>query len=257
MDRSQAEWSVRPQPRISVIVPALNESATIDATLEYLIALQGVSEVIVVDGGSRDDTVVRAARHGIRLLACGSGRGRQMHAGAMAATGDVLWFVHADTTPAADAPYAIAAALLDPRVGGGNCEIRFSGDFLSARFLTWLYHHLAILGLRYGDSGYFVRRTEYLAVGGFRPYPIFEDLDLMRRLRRRGRFVRVPAVVTTSSRRFEGRWFALVFARWTLLQIFYWIGVSPNWIGRFYRHVRLPGRRGRRRFGAGAASVAG
>jgi hypothetical protein len=113
------------------------------------------------------------------------------------------------------------------------------------------------LGLRYGDSGYFVRRTEYIAVGGFRPYPIFEDLDLMRRLRRRGRFVRINTIVTTSSRRFEGRWFALVFARWTLLQVLYWLGVSPNWIGRFYEHVRVPGRRGRRRIGAGAASAAG
>jgi hypothetical protein len=125
----------------------------------------------------------------------------------------------------------------------GNFEIRFSGDFLAARFLTWLYHHLALLGLRYGDSGYFVRQSQYIAVGGFRPFPIFEDLDLMRRLRKRGRIVRSPAAVVTSSRRFEGRSFAAVFAWWTVLQLLYWVGVSPIWLGRLYRHVRTPGRR--------------
>src|SRR5947209_5860005 len=176
MGMSHAESSAQPHPRIAIIVPVLNEAAMIDAALEHLIALPGVIEVIVVDGRSIDDTVARATQYGVRLLTCDSGRGRQMHAGAQAATCDVLWFVHADTLPEPEAVHAIAAALADPRVVGGNCEIRFAGGFLSARFLTWLYHYLAILGLRYGDSAYFVRRSEYLAVGGFRPYPIFDDL---------------------------------------------------------------------------------
>ena len=164
-----------------------------------------------------------------------------MAAGAAAAGGEVLWFLHADTLPPPDAMAHITAALADPAVVGGNFEIRFDGDFAAARFLTWLYRHLALIGLRYGDSAYFVRRSDYEAVGGFRPYPIFEDLDLLRRLRKRGRFVRVPAVVTTSSRRFHGRSFAVVFAWWAVLQCLYWIGVSPVRLGRWYRHVRSPG----------------
>ena len=163
-----------------------------------------------------------------------------MCAGAAAAGGEVLWFLHADTLPPPDAVAQISAALTDPDVVGGNFEICFDGDLVAARFLTWLYRYLALIGLRYGDSGYFVRRSHYEAVGGFRPYPIFEDLDLLRRLRKRGRFVRVPAVVTTSSRRFRGRSFALVFARWAVLQVFYWVGVSPVRLGRWYRHVRSP-----------------
>lgn len=124
---------------------------------------------------------------------------------------------------------------------GGNFEIMFAGDFFSGRLLTLVYRHLARIGLLYGDSGYFVRRPAYENVGGFRPHPIFEDLDLLRRLRKKGRFVRVPAVVSTSSRRFEGRWFALVFARWAVLQILYWLGVPPARLGRWYGHVRVPG----------------
>lgn len=230
-------------PTLSVVIPALNEAASIEQTLAALRRVPGIFEVIVVDGQSRDDALDRAARLGARVLTAPRGRGAQMHAGAQAAGGEVLWFLHADTLPPPDAAGRIADALIDPAVAAGNFEIRFAGEFAAARFLTRLYHHLALLGLRYGDSGYFVRREAYAAVGGFRPHPIFEDLDLMRRLRRRGLFVRVPATVVTSSRRFEGRSFAVVFARWTILQTLYWLGVPPVWLGKLYRHVRLPGRR--------------
>lgn len=224
--------------RVSVVIPTLNEAGNIDATLNALRVTPGILEVIVVDGGSRDDTIARAARHGIRVLSHPAGRGAQMHAGALVAAGDVIWFLHADTLPPLRACTAITAALADPTTVAGNFEICFAGQFAAARFLTRLYRHLAVLGLRYGDSGYFVRRAEYVAVGGFNPYPIFEDLDLMCRLRKRGRFVRVPATVTTSSRRFEGRFFALVFTWWSVLQVLYWIGVPPSWLGRLYRHIR-------------------
>ena len=228
--------------RLSIVIPVLNESATIDATLRAVAANVGPAEVIVVDAGSTDDTVAIAARPGTAVIQSARGRGAQLHAGATAATGDVLWFLHADTLPPAGATAAIAAALADPRTVAGHFRIRFAGGFAAARFLTWLYRYLGWIGLRYGDSGYFVRRADYDAVGGFRPYPIFEDLDLMRRLNRRGRFVRVPATVITSSRRFEGRAFAGVFARWAFMQVLYWCGASPVWLGRFYHHVRLPGR---------------
>jgi len=97
---------------------------------------------------------------------------------------------------------------------------------------------LVWLGLRYGDSGIFVRRTAYERVGGFAAYPIFEDLDLLRRLKTEGRFVTLPGPLITSSRRFEGRNFALVFGRWALMQILYWAGVHPRRLGRLYEPVR-------------------
>ncbi len=229
-------------PWLSIIVPVLNEAAAIDEVLTVLLTVVRPGEVIVVDGGSTDGTPALAGRPGVRVLTAPRGRGSQLHAGGAAAAGDVVWFLHADTLPPADAAARIAAALADPRTVAGNFKIRFAGDFAAARFLTRLYRYLSWIGLRYGDSGYFVRRADYAAVGGFRPFPIFEDLDLMRRLKRRGRFVRVDATVVTSSRRFEGRPFVGVFARWAFMQTLYWLGVSPVRLGRLYHHVRVPGR---------------
>ncbi len=97
---------------------------------------------------------------------------------------------------------------------------------------------LRILGLCYGDSGIFIRRDIYHRIGGFRALALFEDLDLLRRLRRAGRFVHLPAKIRTSSRRFEQRNFALVWLHWTALQVLYWCGISPNRLARWYRHVR-------------------
>jgi rSAM/selenodomain-associated transferase 2 len=221
-------------PILSIIIPALNEEEQIGATLDALGGMPGEFEVIVVDGGSRDRTAELARSRGAILLITEPGRGRQMHAGAGVVRGETLWFLHADTRPPADAARRIAAALADPSVVGGNFEIVFGGVSRPARFLNRLYPRLRLLGLAYGDSAYFVRRSAYEQVGGFRPYPIFEDVDLLRRLRRVGRFVHLPAAVVTSSRNFEGRAFLPVFARWVALQVLYWLGVSPVRLGRHY-----------------------
>jgi GT2 family glycosyltransferase len=163
-----------------------------------------------------------------------------MHAGALASRGDILWFLHADTLPPEDATDRIREVLADPMTVAGHFALRFDGDRRAARLLTWVYPRLRYLGLCYGDSGIFVRREVYERVGGFRPYPIFEDLDLLARLRRQGRVARLPAAVVTSSRRFEGRSFTLTFAWWTALQILYWAGVPPRHLGRLYAQIRGP-----------------
>lgn len=154
------------------------------------------------------------------------------------ATGDVLWFLHADCTPAPEACRAIRSVLKDPKVAGGHFILRFSGQGRGARILTRVYPWLRWLGLCYGDSGIFVRREVYEAVGGFRPLPLFEDIDLVRRLRRVGGFCRVACPLVASARRFEHRNFAGMFAQWTGLQILYWLGVSPSWLARRYALVR-------------------
>ena len=228
----------REAPQISVIIPALDEAHAIGAALDAASRVRGVVELIVVDGGSADGTAEVARGRGARVVGSARGRGAQMHAGAQAARGEVLWFLHADTLAPADAGERIVDALGDPRAVGGNFRIRFDGASGAARFLTWLYPRLRLLGLAYGDSGFFVRRAAYERAGGFKPFPIFEDLDLLRALWRQGRFVQADACVVTSSRRFEGRSFALTFARWSLLQALYWLGVSPHALVRLYAPVR-------------------
>jgi rSAM/selenodomain-associated transferase 2 len=229
---------------VSVVIPTLNEAHSIGATLGALELVRGKLETIVVDGGSTDETVEIARAHGACVVNSARGRGAQMHAGACAAKGQALWFLHADTHAPADAAEQIQEALSDARNAGGNFQIRFDGERRAARFLTWLYPQLRRLGLAYGDSALFMRREAYERAGGFKPLPVFEDLELLRALRRVGRVVCVPSTVVTSSRRFEGRSFALTFARWSFMQALYWAGVSPQTLGRFYAPIRIRRARG-------------
>jgi rSAM/selenodomain-associated transferase 2 len=223
---------------LSIIIPALNEAHALGATLDAVAQVRGDKEVIVVDGGSLDSTVEVARERGAQVVKSERGRGAQMHAGACVAQGEVFWFLHADTIPPAEAAERIFEALKDTTVVGGNFDVRFDGERYAARFLTWLYPRLRRLGLCYGDSAIFVRREDYKRAGGFQPFPIFEDLDLIRQLRRRGPLVHLPTIVTTSSRRFEGRSFALTFTRWAMMQGLYWLGVHPSALGRLYAPIR-------------------
>ena len=224
--------------RVSIIIPALNEETQIQATLRALNALPGDKEIIVVDGGSSDRTVPLARNCGACVLSSQRGRGTQMRAGAAYATGDVLWFVHADTRPLCDALAEITQALENPAVLAGNFGLLFDGPSRAARQLTVIYPWLRLLGLSYGDSGLFVRRKVYERIGGFRPVALFEDLDLLRRLKRQGRFVHLASRMLTSSRRFEDRNFALIWLHWTTLQLLYWCGVPADVLARWYSHAR-------------------
>jgi len=199
--------------------------------------LRGEFEVIVCDGGSADATVETARQCGLRVIEAPRGRGPQMNAGARSAKGETLLFLHSDTRLPEDALALVADALTDDRVCGGNFSLKFGGDTRAARLLTRIYPFLRLGGMIYGDSAIFVRRRVFDRLGGYGEYPIFEDCDLYRRMRRLGRFVRLNACATTSSRRFEGR-FIRTFALWTLMQVLYWLGVNPNLLNRLYKPLR-------------------
>jgi rSAM/selenodomain-associated transferase 2 len=226
--------SARPRPTLSIIIPALNEADSIAATLDAVTQLPGSVELLVVDGGSDDDTREIARAAGAKVICSERGRGVQLQTGAREALGEVLWFLHADTIVPRDSTEPIVGALSDPAVVGGNFEVHFSGSGRAASFMTWLYPRLRRLGLCYGDSAIFVRREAYCRAGGFKALPIFEDLDLLRELRRIGKFVHLSSTVVTSSRRFEQRGFLVTFTRWVFMQLLYWLGVSPSRLGRFY-----------------------
>ena len=244
LQTERSEHARRESPELSVVIPALNEACSLNETLAAVGRVRGSLEVIVVDGGSEDETIEIARRHHALVIRAERGRGAQMHAGACAASGRALWFLHADTLAPADAAERIRVALGDPATVGGNFGIRFDGDQRAARFLSWLYPQLRRLGLAYGDSGIFARSDAYELIGGFKPYPVFEDLDFICRLGRAGRVTLLPSVVTTSSRRFENRSFAWTFARWATMQLLYWAGVHPRTLARLYVPVRREVRRG-------------
>ena len=222
--------------RISVIIPALNEESCLERTLQAVRALDPF-EVIVADGGSADHTV-EIASAAAKVVRAPRGRGAQQRAAACVAGGDVLWFLHADTVPALGALDAIRSCLRDARTVGGNFSLSFDGGARAARQLTRIYPWLRLLGLCYGDSGIFVRASVYSQAGGFQPYPLFEDADLVRRIRRFGAFRNLADTLTTSSRRFENRNFAVMFGEWTALQLLFWAGVSPYRLAKLYKPVR-------------------
>jgi rSAM/selenodomain-associated transferase 2 len=228
------------RPSVSVIIPTFNEEESITSTLRAVALVDGEFEVIVADAGS-DDRTIEIAREFCARVIGGSerGRGTQMHKGAQAARGQTLLFLHADTIAPPDLVKQINKALLhDVTAVGGNLEIRFDGTSRAAAFMTWLYPKLGKLGLCYGDSGIFVRASVYNEIGGFNSFPLFEDLDFIKRLKKRGRMIHLPVALVTSSRRFEGRRFPFTFTRWFILQALYWIGVSPRTLGKLYAPFR-------------------
>lgn len=226
---------------LSVVMPVLDEAARIGARLAELGRLDGVGEVIVVDGGSRDGTAALAAAvPGVRTLRARRGRGPQMNAGAAAAGGAVLLFLHADVSLPADAAARIAAALADPAVVGGAFRTWHVAD--GGR--NWLgpLLHLADVRSRttrlpYGDQAMFVRRDAFVAVGGFPEQPLMEDLELSRRLRGHGRLVTVAASVRVSGRRFLSQPLRAVVAL-RLLPALYRLGVTPERLARLYGNPR-------------------
>jgi len=196
-------------------------------------------EVVVADGSSPDDTVARARAAGARVVVAPKGRGAQLDAGARAAEGDVLLFLHADAVLEPGAREAIARALADPAVVGGNFRLVFDGAKTAAR-LFGLANDVRrrLFAVYYGDSALFVRRETFLAIGGVRPLPIFEDYDFVRRLERSGATAYVRDVsVRASSRRFAGRP-VRTLALWTTLQLLYSAGLPAERLARWYRDAR-------------------
>lgn len=227
-------------PTFSVIVPALDEAGEIRATLEAARrALGPDAELIVVDAGSRDATREIAGPLAT-VLAGPAGRGRQLNAGAEAAAGRILLFLHADTRLPAAARSRILDSLRDPRVAGG-C-FRFGLHPPPRRLNLYRLLELAVdLRTRLfrtatGDQAIFTRREVFRAVGGFPDLSLFEDVVFVRRLRRRGRFAPLRAVARTSRRRWERDGFWRTVALHWLLRTGFWAGVSPErlagWYGR-------------------------
>ncbi len=219
---------------LSVVIPALDEGDRIEAALASA-AAPGV-EVLVVDGGSRDDTVPRAERAGARVLRSERGRAAQLQAGARASHGDVVLFLHADTRLPAGWPHAVNDALRDPAVAGGAFRFRFDRRDASLLLVEWGARlRGAIFRLPYGDQALFLRRRVLDALGGVPQVPIFEDLDLVRGIRRAGRLALLPLPATTSSRRYLDRGVGRTMLRHGVAALAWAVGADRGRVAAWYR----------------------
>ncbi len=221
---------------ISIIIPTLNEAENLRRLLPMLNADDGMTETIVVDGGSKDRTAEIAREHGATVIVSPPGRGAQLAAGAAQAKGDIFLFLHADSHWPRGGLAAIQKALeANPNAPGGNFRLLFNADDGFSRWLNGFYAFIRWLGFYYGDSGLFVRANVYRALGGVRPIALMEDYDFVRRLERAGTTICVKSPpLVTSSRRFENRHPIAIVSGWVVIHVLYFIGVSPNRLARLY-----------------------
>ena len=232
--------TLNPQPStlsISVIIPTLNEAPRI-AELIASTRQVGECEIIVVDGGSTDGTLERASSADI-VLSSEPGRAKQQNAGAAASRGDVLLFLHADCRLPVGAFEAIRAAMQDERTVGGCFQQRIAADGWAYRWLErGNARRVRWLGMAYGDQGIFVRRRVFEELGRFADVKLMEDVLLMKRLRRTGRFVLLDERLSVSARRWKRHGIVRQTLRNWLLLTLAMCGVSPNRLARFYPHAR-------------------
>lgn len=225
-------------PVISIVMPVLDESAGIATALSALQPLRAAgAEVIVVDGGSHDDTVALATPLADRVIAAPRGRASQMNAGAAVASGEVLLFLHADTMLPEEALTLIAEAL---RHGAewGRFDVRIEGDSMWLPLVAALMNRRSRLtGIATGDQAMFVARAAFDAAGGFPDIPLMEDIALSRRLLKRSCPACLAARVTTSGRRWErhGVWHTILTMWW--LRLRYFLGADPAQLARTYGYV--------------------
>ncbi len=230
-------------PKISIIIPVLNEASTIEATLTILQDTPNL-EIIVVDGGSRDQTInivnfvskQLASSLSIKIISTTASRAHQMNTGAAVAKGDILLFLHGDTYLPPKFNLLLLQALQDAIVIAGAFELQINAQLPGLRLVEKMVNMRSrFFSLPYGDQAIFMKKSVFEEIGGFPNLPIMEDFELMLALRKLGRIVIISAPVVTSGR----RWQKLGVVKTTLLNQLiiagYFIGISPNLLVRWYR----------------------
>jgi rSAM/selenodomain-associated transferase 2 len=226
--------------KVSAIIPVLNERQALPATIDALRACNGIEEIIVADGGSTDGTLEwLRSQPDVILENAARGKGPQLNAGAARAMCDVLLFLHADCILSQPALVAMQSAVSDPKIAGGAFCVRFAevrprslrvvaaGINLRARFRRSAT----------GDQGIFVRKDVFASVGGAPDWPLFEDVELVRRVKLAGKFAVVKTPLTISARRY------LVYGVWRtvflvyVLRLGYWLGVPPQRLKQWFKDV--------------------
>ncbi len=224
------------QPRVAVIVPALDEEEALGQNLAA--SLELADELVVSDGGSQDGSVELAQSFGARVVSSSPGRGPQLNTGARQTTAEILLFLHADTRLPEEAVDAVRKAIASGCIGGG-----FLLEFDDRRPILRLGGRLVNIRTRLiraplGDQAQFVTREIYDELGGFRDWPFLEDVDFIGRLKRAGRIAVLPHKVTTSGRRFTQRGTVRTVTTNWLIWALYFAGISPYRLATLYKKVR-------------------
>lgn len=230
-------------PLVSIVVPILHDTDALARLLSTLDPHPDV-EIVIVNGDSSDSGIRTLADHrpDVRWLASPSGRGRQMNQGARSARGRWLLFLHADTRLAARWLDELRRVDADRAFVGGSFRFQLDSDDHQARLIergvAW---RVRWFDLAYGDQALFVRRDAFDALEGYREWPLMEDVDLIRRLRRLGRLYHSPLAAVTSARRWEHDGWWRRSARNIVLQVLFLVGVSPRWLAtRYLRSAVVP-----------------
>lgn len=225
--------------RISVIIPVFCEQAGINETIEAVRRLPGgeAAEIIVVDGGPGGETLAAVRDKAVRKVLSAKGRGGQINRGAAIAGGDLLLFLHADTLLPPAAFERIAEAMREEGCVGGAFDLHIDSPGAGFRAIeTMANFRSRLTRIPYGDQAIFLRAAAFRTLGGFSEIPIMEDVDLMRRIKRKGWPIFIfRELVTTSARRWKKE--GLIFGtlrNWTLITL-YLCGVAPERLARFYR----------------------
>lgn len=227
--------------RLSVIIPVLNEAQGIGACLASLLPWGDRLEIIVVDGGSQDDTLAEVGRFPVQLLSAPAGRAVQMNHGAAIATGDYLLFLHSDTQLPPSFIDDIALILNQKEAIAGAFPLKIDDPHISLRWIeTLVQWRSQLFSLPYGDQAIFLRTQDFQQLGGYKPLPIMEDYELMQRLKSHGKIVLASHPVTTSSRRWQklGVWRTTWINQ--LMIIGYHLNIDPQTLRAWYRQQASP-----------------
>ncbi|MFC2169258.1 TIGR04283 family arsenosugar biosynthesis glycosyltransferase [Acidobacteriota bacterium] len=227
-------WERAVNQYISIIIPSLNEEKNLQQTLEYTEKIPH-TEVIVADGGSRDRTIAIAEEWGAKVVRANPGRGSQMNAGAAAACGDILLFLHADSLLPRGYSEPVRKALSNPGVAGGAFALRLCP---LSPMIWWIEKTVAwrtkVFGLPYGDQAIFVKASVFREMGGFADISLMEDVDFIRRLKRIGKLVTLRKPVVSSSRRFQSHGALRTTLQNKLILFGYFFGISTEYLTRMY-----------------------
>jgi len=227
-------------PKISVVIPVYNEAGEIGPLLRYLRHLlqeDGHAECVVVDGGSTDDTREEVQELGFRIVQSPvKGRAAQLNYGAGETSGEIIYFLHADSYPPA-AIFKLIRRRLKSGSESGCCRLQFDEQGFIMRLYGW-FTRFDLLAFRYGDQGLFVKREVFKELAGFREELIvMEDNDFIRLLRKRKTFALMPETVTTSARKYRGNGFVRLQLIFAVIFILFYCGASQKSLVRFYRFM--------------------